>query len=173
MREQIVAAGLTDELAVLGDAPTGLTVALESAQRDRTFLTYLGVNAGWGPELIPPDALRCDNLLLCDFVAPALQGDAARGCSNRAGRRRAHVLRHRVGPRRVRRRGPARRSARCWGQSTCSCPTRPRRARGGNGCDPDNGTRMPPAPSRPTPTAGWSSSWAPAAASRPDPTGPS
>ena len=80
MREQIVAAGLTDELAVLSDAPTGLTVALESAERDRTFLTYLGVNAGWGPELIPPDALRCDNLLLCDyFVAPALQGEAARG----------------------------------------------------------------------------------------------
>jgi sugar/nucleoside kinase (ribokinase family) len=80
MRDQIVAAGLTDELAVLGDAPTGLTVALESAERDRTFLTYLGVNAGWGPELIPPDALRCDNLLLCDyFVAPALQGEAARG----------------------------------------------------------------------------------------------
>jgi sugar/nucleoside kinase (ribokinase family) len=80
MREQIVAAGLTDELAVLDDAPTGLTVALESAERDRTFLTYLGVNAGWGPELIPPDALRCDNLLLCDyFVSPALQGEAARG----------------------------------------------------------------------------------------------
>jgi sugar/nucleoside kinase (ribokinase family) len=80
MREQIVAAGLTDELAVLSDAPTGLTVALQSAQRDRTFLTYLGVNAAWGPEQIPIDALRCDNLLLCDyFVAPALQGEAARG----------------------------------------------------------------------------------------------
>ena len=80
MREQIAAAGLTDELAVLGDAPTGLTVALESAERDRTFLTYLGVNARWGPELIPSDALRCDNLLLCDyFVAPGMQGEAARG----------------------------------------------------------------------------------------------
>ncbi|HEX3830448.1 MAG TPA: carbohydrate kinase family protein [Solirubrobacteraceae bacterium] len=80
MRERIVAAGLTDELAVLDDAPTGLTVALESTDRDRTFLTYLGVNAGWGPELIAPDALRCDNLLLCDyFVAPGLQGEAARG----------------------------------------------------------------------------------------------
>ncbi len=80
MREQIIAAGLSDELAVLGNAPTGLTVALESGQRDRTFLTYLGVNAGWGPELLPPDALRCDNLLLCDyFVAPGMQGEAARG----------------------------------------------------------------------------------------------
>jgi sugar/nucleoside kinase (ribokinase family) len=80
MREQVVAAGLTDELAVRGHAPTGLTVALESAQRDRTFLTHLGVNAAWGPELVPADALRCDNLLLCDyFVAPAMQGEAARG----------------------------------------------------------------------------------------------
>jgi sugar/nucleoside kinase (ribokinase family) len=80
MRDQVVAAGLADELVVLSDAPTGLTVALESEERDRTFLTYLGVNAGWGPELIPPDALHCENLLLCDyFVAPALQGDAARG----------------------------------------------------------------------------------------------
>jgi sugar/nucleoside kinase (ribokinase family) len=80
MREQVVAAGLSDELAVIDDAPTGLTVALESAQRDRTFLTYLGVNATWGPDLVPADALRCDNLLLCDyFVAPALQGEAARG----------------------------------------------------------------------------------------------
>jgi sugar/nucleoside kinase (ribokinase family) len=78
MRERVLAAGLADELAVVPDAPTGLTVALESEQRDRTFLTYLGVNAGWGPDLVPPDALRTDNLLLCDyFVAPGMQGDAA------------------------------------------------------------------------------------------------
>jgi sugar/nucleoside kinase (ribokinase family) len=80
MRDQIVAAGLADELVVSGDGPTGLTVALESDERDRTFLTYLGVNATWGPQSIPADALRTDNLLLCDyFVAPALQGEAARG----------------------------------------------------------------------------------------------
>jgi hypothetical protein len=98
----IVAAGLTDELAVLGDAPTGLTVALESAERDRTFLTYLGVNAGWGPELITPDALRCDNLLLrlLRRSRPAGRG-GARAARDRAGRRGAHVLRHRLGPGRL------------------------------------------------------------------------
>jgi sugar/nucleoside kinase (ribokinase family) len=79
MREQLVAAGLVDELAVLAAQPTGLTVALESDRRDRTFLTYLGVNASWAPAMIPTDALQCDALLLCDyFVAPRLQDEAAR-----------------------------------------------------------------------------------------------
>jgi hypothetical protein len=32
---------------LMSPAPSGLTVALESPQRDRTFLTYLGVNARW------------------------------------------------------------------------------------------------------------------------------
>jgi sugar/nucleoside kinase (ribokinase family) len=80
MRDQIAEAGIADELAVLPGQATGLTVALQSAQRDRTFLTYLGVNRDWGPEMIPADALECGSLLLCDyFVAPRMQGDAARG----------------------------------------------------------------------------------------------
>lgn len=80
MRAELVDAGLIDELAVLPGQATGLTVALESAHRDRTFLTHLGVNADWTPEMIPADALDCDHLLLCDyFVAPRLQGEAARG----------------------------------------------------------------------------------------------
>jgi sugar/nucleoside kinase (ribokinase family) len=79
MRLELAEAGLVDELAVLAGRPTGLTVALESEQRDRTFLTHLGVNAVWMPEMIPADALRCQNLLLCDyFVAPGMQGAAAR-----------------------------------------------------------------------------------------------
>lgn len=80
MSEELASVGLADELVTVSGQPSGLTVALESAQRDRTFLTYLGVNADWGPEMIPPDALDCQNLLLCDyFVSPALQGEAARG----------------------------------------------------------------------------------------------
>lgn len=79
MREELTEAGLVDELAVLPGHPTGLTVALESEQRDRTFLTHLGVNADWVPDMIPSDALTCDNLLLCDYsVTPGLQGEAAR-----------------------------------------------------------------------------------------------
>jgi sugar/nucleoside kinase (ribokinase family) len=79
MREQLALAGLADELVVVAGETSGLTVALESPARDRTFLTSLGVNARWEPDMIPDDALTCDNLLLCDyFVAPALRGDAAR-----------------------------------------------------------------------------------------------
>ena len=80
MREQLAPAGLADELIVLAGETSGLTVALESPARDRTFLTYLGVNARWEPEMISDDALTCENLLLCDyFVAPSLRGAAAQG----------------------------------------------------------------------------------------------
>ncbi len=79
MREQLAPAGLADELVAVAGETTGLTVVLESPARDRTFLTYLGVNARWEPAMIPDDALTCDNLLLCDyFVAPRLRGEAAR-----------------------------------------------------------------------------------------------
>lgn len=78
MREQLAPAGLADELIVVAGEITGLTVALESPLRDRTFLTHLGVNARWEVSMIPDDALTCENLLLCDyFVAPALRGEAA------------------------------------------------------------------------------------------------
>jgi sugar/nucleoside kinase (ribokinase family) len=77
MADELTPAGLADELLVLPGRQSGMTVALESAQRDRTFLTYLGVNADWVPEMIPGDALECDELLFCDyFVAPGLQGAA-------------------------------------------------------------------------------------------------
>ena len=79
MREQLALAGLADELVAVAGETTGLTVVLESPARDRTFLTYLGVNARWERAMIPDDALTCDNLLLCDyFVAPQLRGEAAR-----------------------------------------------------------------------------------------------
>ncbi len=79
MRDQLTLAGLADELVVAAGEASGLTVVLESPARDRTFLTYLGVNASWESSMIPDDALTCDNLLLCDyFVAPRLRGQAAR-----------------------------------------------------------------------------------------------
>jgi sugar/nucleoside kinase (ribokinase family) len=78
MREELASAGLADELLVASGGSTGVTIALESTERDRTFLTYLGVNAEWSPAVIPRDALATENLLLCDyFVAPKLQGAAA------------------------------------------------------------------------------------------------
>jgi sugar/nucleoside kinase (ribokinase family) len=79
MCEELEPWGLADELVVLDSEPSGLTVALESPVRDRTFLTYLGVNKIWEPSMIPADALSCDYLLFCDyFVAPGLRREAGR-----------------------------------------------------------------------------------------------
>ena len=93
MREQLAPAGLGDELAIgTGDA-TGMTVVLESPVRDRTFLTYLGVNDRWDSAMIPDDALSCEHLLLCDyFVAPRLRGDAARALLQTARSRGARTF---------------------------------------------------------------------------------
>jgi sugar/nucleoside kinase (ribokinase family) len=93
MREQLTPAGLADELVVVAGDTTGLTVVLESPARDRTFLTYLGVNARWEPGMIPDDALTCENLLLCDyFVAPLLRGDASRSLLDTARARGARTF---------------------------------------------------------------------------------
>ncbi len=79
MQEELTPYGLGDDLAVVPGGRSGLTVALQSPDRDRTFLTYLGVNLDWEPGMIPDDALRCENLLLCDyFLAPRLRGPSAR-----------------------------------------------------------------------------------------------
>lgn len=79
MCEELEPLGLADDLVVLAGEPSGLTVALESPVRDRTFLTYLGVNRIWELSMIPADALSCDYLLFCDyFVAPRLRRDAGR-----------------------------------------------------------------------------------------------
>ena len=93
IRGQLALAGLANELVAVAGETTGLTVALESAARDRSFLTYLGVNARWDPATIPDDALTCDNLLLCDyFVAPTLRGAAAQAILESARARGARTF---------------------------------------------------------------------------------
>jgi sugar/nucleoside kinase (ribokinase family) len=67
---------LGGELHVVPGGATGLTVAFEAPDRDRTFLTYLGVNSGWDLEMIPADAVDSEHLLVCDyFLAPTLRGE--------------------------------------------------------------------------------------------------
>jgi argininosuccinate lyase len=83
--EELGALGLGGELHVVGAGATGLTVALEAPERDRTFLTHLGVNAGWELAMIPRGAVSTNNLLVCDyFLAPALRGDPTRELLERA-----------------------------------------------------------------------------------------
>jgi sugar/nucleoside kinase (ribokinase family) len=79
LAEELAPFGLDSQLTVLGAAPTGLTVACEGPGRDRTFMTYLGVNSNWSASMIPAEALDADSLLLCDyFCLPVLRGDPAR-----------------------------------------------------------------------------------------------
>ncbi len=77
MVDELTSAGLVDDLIIVPGDSTGLTVALQSPLRDRTFLTFLGVNERWQAQTIPAHALDSDNLLLCDyFVMPRLRGEA-------------------------------------------------------------------------------------------------
>jgi sugar/nucleoside kinase (ribokinase family) len=51
------------------------------------------VNDRWDPSMIPDGALVCDDLLLCDyFVAPGLQGEAARSLLDAASGRGARTF---------------------------------------------------------------------------------
>src|SRR4051794_24546063 len=78
MIDQLASAGLDGHVIKVADGATGLTVVCQGPSRDRTFITYLGVNLGWGLQMILGDAFASDNLLFCDyFCAPALHGDAA------------------------------------------------------------------------------------------------
>jgi sugar/nucleoside kinase (ribokinase family) len=68
--------GLAGDIAMLAREKTGLTVACQAPGRDRSFLTFLGVNKVWSREQIPDDAVACESLLMCDyFCAPSLRGD--------------------------------------------------------------------------------------------------
>jgi sugar/nucleoside kinase (ribokinase family) len=75
LRDDLGRLGLAGEIAVVEGRTTGLTVACEAPGRDRSFLTYLGVNEVWDEALIPPDAVESRSLLMCDyFCAPSLRG---------------------------------------------------------------------------------------------------
>jgi sugar/nucleoside kinase (ribokinase family) len=77
MRDQLPD-GLHEHLVVVAAGRTGLTVACEAPGRDRTFLTYLGVNDTWTLSMVPGEALASRHVLFCDyFCLPALQGQAA------------------------------------------------------------------------------------------------
>ena len=85
LREDLGRLGLAHHIAVVEGETTGLTVACEAPGRDRSFLTFLGVNEVWEEGLIPADATDCRSLLVCDyFCAPALRGEPTRGLFARA-----------------------------------------------------------------------------------------
>jgi sugar/nucleoside kinase (ribokinase family) len=78
MLEQLASAGLGREIVIVPGGATGLTVACEGPRRDRSFLTFLGVNETWSASMIAAGALEADNVLFCDyFCAPRLRGAVA------------------------------------------------------------------------------------------------
>jgi len=86
MSDELKAFGLHGDLVTVAGERSGLTLALQSPDRDRTFLTYLGVNATWDGSGIPEDSFDTRNLLLCDyFVMPGMSHAAARVLANARG----------------------------------------------------------------------------------------
>lgn len=77
--------GLDGDIAMVPGETTGLTVACEAPGRDRSFLTFLGVNTVWSLVQIPDDAADCGSLLMCDyFCAPSLRGEPTAALLRRA-----------------------------------------------------------------------------------------
>src|SRR3954452_12942310 len=77
--DQLADFGLAGDITVDPEQPTGLTVAMEAPERERSFLTYLGVTGTAGVGIVPADSLAADHVLLCDyFCAPALRGEPTR-----------------------------------------------------------------------------------------------
>ncbi|HEY0516383.1 MAG TPA: carbohydrate kinase family protein, partial [Solirubrobacteraceae bacterium] len=83
--EDLSRSGLGEGIIVLDGHTTGLTVACEAPGRDRSFITFLGVNTVWALEHMPADVASCASLLVCDyFCAPSLRGAPTRELMLRA-----------------------------------------------------------------------------------------
>jgi argininosuccinate lyase len=77
--DQLAEAGLADDITIDPEQATGLTVAVEAPERERSFLTYLGVTGTASAAIVPPASLAADHVLLCDyFCAPAQRGEPTR-----------------------------------------------------------------------------------------------
>src|SRR3954447_23987914 len=77
--DQLAEFGLAGDIAVDPEQPTGLTVAVEAPERERSFLTYLGITGSATASIVPPGSLAADHVLLCDyFCAPAMRGEPTR-----------------------------------------------------------------------------------------------
>jgi sugar/nucleoside kinase (ribokinase family) len=77
--DELAAAGITDGVSSVPGTPTGVSIALEAPQRDRSFLTLLGTLEVFDEASIPAAALTRDFVLLCGyFCLPALRGRPTR-----------------------------------------------------------------------------------------------
>lgn len=75
LHEQLEKAGIPAEVVTVPGNPTGVSIALEAPERDRSFLTSLGSLSRFEAAMVPREALRDDLVLLCGyFLLPALRG---------------------------------------------------------------------------------------------------
>jgi sugar/nucleoside kinase (ribokinase family) len=73
--DELAAAGIEEEVIVLPGEPTGISIAFEAPERDRSFLTLLGSLQTFEASMVPPDALEGDYVLLCGYFSlPSLRG---------------------------------------------------------------------------------------------------
>jgi sugar/nucleoside kinase (ribokinase family) len=82
----LVAGGVsTADVTSLPGASTGVSIAFEAPDRDRSFLISLGALSAFDASMIPAEALRADLVLLCGyFNLPALRGAATERLLERA-----------------------------------------------------------------------------------------
>jgi sugar/nucleoside kinase (ribokinase family) len=74
--EVLASAGIEEGVAVLPEEPTGITIAFQSPDRDRSFLSLLGSLESFGATMVHEEALAAEFVLFCGyFTLPALRGE--------------------------------------------------------------------------------------------------
>jgi sugar/nucleoside kinase (ribokinase family) len=77
--------GLAEDVLVVPDTATGISIALEAPARERAFLTAHGVLTGYGIEDLPTDATAADLVLLTGYFSlPGLRRGGTRELLRRA-----------------------------------------------------------------------------------------
>lgn len=76
--DELRTAGIKGGVSVVSHGSTGISIAFESSNRDRSFLTLLGCLEQFEASMVPRDAIEKDFVLLCGyFNLPALRGAGA------------------------------------------------------------------------------------------------
>ena len=71
--------GAGDDLTVVPGQATGISIALEAADRERAFLTAHGVLEQYDTSYLPPDATKADLVLFTGYFSmPAMRGSGTR-----------------------------------------------------------------------------------------------
>jgi sugar/nucleoside kinase (ribokinase family) len=79
IRDELSRAGIEQRITSIEDAHTGVSVAFEASDHERSFLTALGSLALFEPTMIPSEAFTSKVALLCGyFLLPALRGEPSR-----------------------------------------------------------------------------------------------